>query len=137
MNAAKPPVQTSHHSTKPTYTPDVMNTASHVYVRKGKPTTLGQNYDGPYKIVEHLGTSSVKVRVGAYTGSGKPRFEVHHWNNCKIADFFDEPFEAQRPALGRKPKRPVLSSEVHGSDENVEGAPAKLELPNYPITRQH
>ena len=77
---------------------------------EAKPAPLGQNFDGPFAIVEHLGTSSVKVRVASYA-DGTPRYEVHHWNNCKIPNFEEEPFEIERPALGRKRKSPVHSTD--------------------------
>ena len=111
-NAARPPVQTAHHGTQSVHLPENLDQVSHVYVRRGKTTPLGKNYDGPFLITKRLGTSSVQVRVGAYAGTGDTRYETHHWNNCKIAHFYDEPFEATRPALGRKSAAQKLPQSV-------------------------
>ena len=73
-NAARPPVQTAHHQTPSVHMPTDLKRVSHVWVRKRKTTPLSSVYDGPWPIVEHLGTSSVKVRVGAYV-NGKPSTE--------------------------------------------------------------
>ena len=108
-NAARPPVQTAHHGTPSVHVPADLDKVSHVYVRRGKMTPLGKNFDGPFPIIERLGTSSIKVKVGTYV-NGTLRYETHHWNNCKISHFYDTPFEAERPTLGRKSKRPVQDS---------------------------
>ena len=102
-NAQRSPVQTAHHGTKPVYWPESVKTASHVYTRRGKVTPLGHNFDGPFRITERIGNSSLKVKVGEFT-TGKDRIELHHWANCKPAAFLDTPVEAQRPIVGRKAK---------------------------------
>ena len=111
--AARPPVQTAHHSKPKVYMPEEMDQTTHVWVKNPKPLPLGAKFDGPYRIVERLGTSCLKVRVGSYT-NGEPRHDTVHWHNCKPAHFLDEPTEAERPKLGRKPKakkpKPTSSS---------------------------
>ena len=72
-----------------------------MYVKCGKPTPLGPKFDGPFKIIERLGNSTIKVRVASYA-NGQPRYETHHWASCKPAVFLDEPFETERTPLGRK-----------------------------------
>ena len=79
--------------------PSVAN-ATHVYVKVGKTGPLGANFDGPLKILERRGTSCALVRMGYYA-NGQPRTQVHHWNNMKPANFDGEPFETERPKLGR------------------------------------
>ena len=103
QKAAQPPVQTTHHTTKPTYTPSIMSTASHVYVRRGKTTPLGHNFEGPFPIWERKSESCVIVKVGTYV-NGAPRLQLHHWNNLKPAHFLHDTFEAQAPTLGRPKK---------------------------------
>ena len=117
--AARPPVQTSHHGNSPTvHQPAVYNNlakVTHVYVRRGKSSPLGAQFDGPFPIVSRQGTSCVEVRT-AYYANGNPRLELHHWKNCKVAHFMDEPFEAEKAPLGRPSTRPKLDQ---GSSENV------------------
>ena len=100
--AARPPVQTSHHSTPSVYMPENMHTATHNYLLKGKPTPLGERWDGPFEIIERLGDHCLKVQVASYA-SGAPRFETVNWNNCKVPYFVDEPITVEKPKRGRKP----------------------------------
>ena len=79
-----------------------MESATHVWVLKPKPTPLGERYDGPYPIVRREGSTCLVVRVG-YLPNGEERTELVHWDNCKVAYFMDEPIEAERPRRGRKP----------------------------------
>ena len=103
--AARPPVQTAHHNdSPPVYQPKDLDQVTHVYVRRGKVSPLGPRFDGPYPIISREGTSCIQVRTAFYA-NGTPRLELHHWKNCKVANFFnDEPFEAAKPALGRPRK---------------------------------
>ena len=112
--AAKQPVQTIHNSTPTVYMPSTMEKASHVYIRCQKPTPLGHNYEGPFPIVERVGTSCVKVKVGSYA-NGSPRIETQHLSHCKPAHFIDQPFEAERKALGRKKRIDIDSN----TDANI------------------
>ena len=101
-NAATPPVQTAHHSEITPYFPESAKVATHVMVKKGKPTPLGAIYDGPYEIVQRIGKSCLKVRVGNWA-NGQPRHELTHWNNA-----YPVPVDADIPAAekvrrGRKP----------------------------------
>ena len=102
--AAKPPTPTAHHNSEPhVHLPRDMQGATHVYVRRGKVAPLGPKFDGPWKINERT-DHTIKIRVGSYV-NGEPRYELHHWNNAKVANFIDEPDLPQRPTLGRKPKQ--------------------------------
>ena len=104
-HAAQPQVQTAHHRTRPVYMPSDTTNATHVYVKRGKPTPLGPNFDGPFEILEKLGNSCLKIRVRSYA-NGQARTEVQNWINCKPAKFVAEPFEIDRPKPGRKQKQP-------------------------------
>ena len=104
--AAQPPIQTAHHRIRPTYMPSDIHNATHVYVKRGKVTPLGANFDGPFKILERLGNSCLKIRVRSYA-NGQARTEVQNWINCKPAKFIGEPFEIARPNPGRKQKQPA------------------------------
>ena len=99
--AAQPPVQTAHHGERKVYMPAITDTTTHVYVKRGKVAPLGVKWDGPFKIIERIGKSSLKVRVASYA-NGLPRYETHHWMNCKPAYFIAEPQEAEKPRRGRK-----------------------------------
>ena len=88
-NAATPPVQTSHHRQITPYLPKEAETATHVYMKIGKPKQLGPLYEGPYKIVQRIGKSCLKVFVGNWA-NGKPRHELTHWNNCYPAPVVPE-----------------------------------------------
>ena len=107
--AGRPPVQTAHHSPPKPYLPAAMANATHVYVRKGKDTPLGPKFRGPYLILERQGESCLKVRTGSFV-NGRPREETVHWNNCKIAYFWENPFEVDRPTLGRPRKNRAKKS---------------------------
>ena len=96
----RPAVQTAHHNVPYEHLPTAMETAERVYVRRGKHTPLGANFDGPFKIHERQGNHCLRVRVGSYN-NGEPRYELHHWKNCKI-DHGDGTDLAERPKLGRK-----------------------------------
>ena len=98
--AAQPAHQPSHHGTQPTNHPNLDN-VTHVLVRKGKPATLGHYFDGPFEIVERLGDSCLRLRVGSYA-SGEPRFEIQHWSNCRPAHMSCDTPSASRPKPGRK-----------------------------------
>ena len=101
----RPPVQTAHHITPYNYLPTEMASATHVYVKRGKHSPLGPNFDGPFEIMERKGDHCLKVRVGSYN-NGTPRHELHHWKSCKIAPEYQEtPVLAERPKLGRKSKQ--------------------------------
>ena len=98
--AAQPAVQTSHHSKIPVNYPN-LDHVKYVLVKKGKPLTLGHYYDGPFKIVERLGDSCIRIRVGS-TAKGEPKYEVQHWTNCRPAITTGDTEEASRPLPGRK-----------------------------------
>ena len=100
-NAARPAVQTTHNRDAPVNNPDLSHT-THVFVKRGKAPPLGHSYDGPFQIVERLGTSCVKLRVGSFA-NGDPRYEVQHWHNLKPAVMAEDTRTAERAALGCKP----------------------------------
>ena len=80
-NAARPPVPTSHHRKITPFMPGSTATATHVYQKIGKPAKLGPLYDGPFEIVQRIGKSCLKIRVGNWA-TGQPRHELTHWSNC-------------------------------------------------------
>ena len=105
-NAARPPVQTSHHNANPKhYVPKGLEEASHVWVRipPAKKTPLGPAFDGPYEVIER-GDTCLTVRVGSFN-DGTSRTELQHLENCKPAFFLDEPYTVDRPKLGRPAKQ--------------------------------
>ena len=104
INASRPPVQTTHSGSTTANYPDMAN-VTHVYVRKGKTSPLGKVFDGPFPILEHMGTACIKIQVGLFA-NGEPRTEIQHWQNCKIAHLPPDAENANRSALGRKPNQP-------------------------------
>ena len=103
-NAARPPVQPTHNRQPPVNYPNLDQT-THVYVRRGKKDTLGPLFDGPFPIIQRLGKSCVKLRVGL-TAGGEPRTEVQHWSNCSPAVISEDTPDAERKARGRPPLNP-------------------------------
>ena len=103
-NAAKPPIQTTHNRTPTINYPDLTG-VTHVFVKKGKTSTLGPSFEGPFEIVERLGASCIRVRVGSYA-NGQPRIETQHWSNCKPAVLSDGVLLAEKAAKGRKKQNP-------------------------------
>ena len=103
-HVAKAPVQPSHHNTQKINLPPQVHTATHVYVRDAKPSQLGPAYQGPFEIVERMGDSCLRLRVGKLV-NGQDKFEVQHWSNCKPAEGNHQ--AAERKKRGRKPKSDV------------------------------
>ena len=99
----RPAVQTAHHTTPYENLPTAMKTATRVYVRRGKHTPLGANFDVPFQIHKREGQHCLTVRAGSYA-NGEPRYELHHWKNCKIDGCLATEL-AHRPKLGRKAKQ--------------------------------
>ena len=99
-NASKPPVPTGHHQIIQPYMPEETETATHVYMKIGKPRPLGPLWEGPYRIIQRIGKSCLKVMVGHWS-NGKPRHELTHWNNCFPAPP-DASFDGQKAKRGRK-----------------------------------
>ena len=93
---------------------DNLDTVTHVRLRRAKPGVLGHAFEGPYEIVERLGESCIKLRVGSYA-NGTPRFEVHHWDNAKPAVYSPTIVTADKPRLGRKRNATVLDNTVDES----------------------
>ena len=102
-HAAKPAIQTAHHRDIKTNMPPDVSSATHVYIRRGKTPPLGHNYDGPFEIEDRLSDSTIQVRVGSFA-DGRPRYEKHHWSNCKVAVTTSE-VTATKPNKGRKPSK--------------------------------
>ena len=102
-NASRPPVQTAHHRSITVFTPKEMEECTHVYTKVGKPSQLGSLYEGPYPIIQRIGKSVLKIKVGNWA-NGSPRHEITHWNNAWPAPPSDEPLVlAEKPRRGRKP----------------------------------
>ena len=58
----------------------------------------------PFKILERLGKSSIKIKSGEYK-SGEARTEIHHWRNCTPKILPEGAPDASRTPLGRRPKQ--------------------------------
>ena len=103
QNAAREPVQTSHHKKAPVFMPKEVHSCDRVWVKKGNPPILGPIYEGPYGIEKRLGQSCLLIRAGSWS-DGQPRFETVHWNNCWPAP--PEIPLSTRAKRGRKPLNP-------------------------------
>ena len=102
--ASKPPAQTAHHHTPMVNLSQDMATATHVFTRRAKMTPLSPSYKGPYPIHKRPSDSTLLLNIGTYA-NGKPKLQLHHWDNCKPATFKDSSYSAEQPAVGRKPKQ--------------------------------
>ena len=69
------------------------------------PQGLQPRYHGPYPINKRTGDTTIEVRTGTFK-SGKPRLELHSWNNAKPAFLSEDSVVAERPKLGRPVKEP-------------------------------
>ena len=103
-NAKRPPAQTKPPQKEPTALPNSATTATHIYFKRAKVTPLGPRADGPYKILERLGKSCLKVATG-YFNSGSPMTEVVHWRNCTPVTLPEDTVPASRPKRGRPKKQ--------------------------------
>ena len=113
--ANKPPIQ-SRPPQEPVYFPDKAQHATHVYVRrpKSKIKPLSPISDGPFIILERIGSACLKIQTGKFK-SGAPRTELVHWRNCFPAVLPTSTTPAERPKLGRKPKQtsPVAAMSMY------------------------
>ena len=104
-NAAQEPAQPDHHRDVPTYWPSSAQKATHVYLKRGKPTPLGPQFEGPLPILDRIGKSCLKILTGRWAG-GQERHETVHWENCKpYVAKVGLPI-AQRATRGRPRKHP-------------------------------
>ena len=94
----------SNHNERIPYVPAYLDRVTHGRLRRAKPGVLGHAYDGPFPIVERIGTTCIKLRVGSYA-NGTPRYEIHHWDNAKPAMVLDETVAVEKPRRGRKKAR--------------------------------
>ena len=103
--ASRPPAQTRPPQ-EPVHYPKEVLEATHVYVRrpKSKIKPLQPIADGPFLILDRLGTSCLNISTGKYK-SGASRTEVVHWRNCVPAILPENTIPAHRPKLGRKSKK--------------------------------
>ena len=83
--------------------PETAEKATHVYVKKGKPTPLGPIKMGPFPILERPSKSTLKLIVGT-NPDGSRKTEIQHWENCQPAALEVGAKVAERPKRGRKPK---------------------------------
>ena len=102
----RPPMTSTMQQEPYIYMPEKAKVCTHVYVKQSKVGPLTPKNKGPYKILERLGKSSLKLRAGYYA-NGTPRIEIRHWNTCYPADLAADAKEASRPALGRKKLAPA------------------------------
>ena len=103
--AGKP---TSNHCVPEKLLPKVPESATHAYTRQHQTTGLQAPYEGPFKIVERLSNSTIKLEVGQFK-DGTPQYEIRHLNDIKFAHENSLAAEVQRPKRGR-PARAVTSS---------------------------
>ena len=89
------------------YMPTSMDTCTHVYTKRAKVGPLEPRFDGPYEILERLGKTSLKIKVGEFV-NGQPRVEIRHWRSCQPSPFTPE-HSAEKPKLGR-PQNTTLQS---------------------------
>ena len=98
----RPPAQTNHRKQAKVYMPPSTESATHVYTKNPKKTPLGPSNHGPYKIVDKLGKSCLKIHTGDFA-NGTKRTEIRHWNTCYPTTLdSDQPSAVKKP-LGRKP----------------------------------
>ena len=109
-NADRPPIQTSSHRQPPVYMPDIVNKATHVRIKRAKPGVLGHSWDGPFPIIERVGETCLKLRVG-YTINNTPRYELHHWENCRPCHDIN-PTTVEKPRRGRPSKKETSTDQV-------------------------
>ena len=104
-NAHRPAAQTALHKTNRVYLPSTIHEATHVYIRRAKVTPLGPKANGPFRILERIGNSCLKLHTGQFTSNGSPRTEIQHWRRCIPVTLDTEHVDAQRPKLGRPSTR--------------------------------
>ena len=117
------------------------------------PQGLQPRYHGPYPITKRTGETTIEVRTGTFK-NGKPRLELHSWNNAKPAYLSETTVIAERPKLGRPvnppstidrsappPSPPVPHQLTPKSSDNVESSsvnqpvkPVKQVKPAAPST---
>ena len=68
-NIDQPAAQSTTHGTKQTYMPPATTTATHVYTKVAKHKPLEAKYKGPYKILDRLGKSCLRLKVGEFANS--------------------------------------------------------------------
>ena len=118
-NVHRPPAHPALHRKPPVYMPDATQSCTHVYTKRAKVTPLSPRWDGPYEIIERMGNTSLKLKVGEYV-NGTPRLETRHWNTCFPYTPGADCEEATRPSLGRKPlsaRAPSFSPRRAPADE--------------------
>ena len=108
---SRPPPQTALHKKTNVYMPPSTSKCTHVWTQRMKRGPLDPAYDGPYELVERLGETSIKVRVGYYN-DGRPRDEIRHWRSCQPCLYTPEQ-SAARPPLGRPRKSKGVGSIQH------------------------
>ena len=112
QRAAQPATQTSSHGIPPVNVPTNLDQVSHVRIKRHKLNPLQHAYEGPFPIIERVGKACIRVRVGSYA-DGRPRTELHHWENAKPAVLSPSTVVAERGPLGRKPNVPSTTTETN------------------------
>ena len=119
--SAKPAVPTSSHGEQPVHVPSNLDRVTHVRIRRHKQGPLQHVFEGPFEVVERIGKSCIRIRVGSFA-DGTPRYEVHHWENSKPAVVTPDMEPAEKKKLGRKPL--ATSTEIPSitpdSDKDIE-----------------
>ena len=99
-NASREPAQTTIRRTIKPYFPPSATNATHVWVKRGKTTPLSPIKDGPFRILERLGKSCLKIKTRTMA-NGQIQTEVVHWKNCAPMVLPLETEEYNRPRPGR------------------------------------
>ena len=87
---------------------------------------------GPFPIISRPSNTTVKVRVG-YTKSGEAREEVHHWENCRIANLRPNQDVAERPKRGRPSH---AEAKTNTDAQNSNSSPVNEAQPTTPTVTQ-
>ena len=110
----RPVSQPSRHCPPEAPLPDIPDGITHVYTRQHQKTGLDTPFQGPFRLVERLSKSTVKLEVGIYK-SGEKRYEVRHLNDLRLAHPESLAAPIQRPKLGRRSASDDGQSSTDGS----------------------
>ena len=109
---SRPISQPSRHCPPEVPLPDIPDGITHVYTRQHQKTGLDTPFQGPFRLVERLSRSTVKIEVGIYK-NGEKRYEVRHLNDLRLAHPESLAAPISRPKLGR----PSSSSKTSNATE--------------------
>ena len=96
--------QPSRHNPPEKAFPQIPDNATHAYTRQHQTSGLQAPFEGPFRIVERLSNSTIKLEVGKFK-DGTARYEIRHLNDIKFAHPESLAAEVQRPSRGRPSNR--------------------------------